>query len=96
MPRSKWAEAPPATRRQYDWKAIAAELRKRPDEWKLVAVQANRSIRSAIKRQRINALKDPEWIFDVQTRNTHGQLADIWMSARPRTEEEKKTWDSRL
>jgi hypothetical protein len=90
-----WQDEPPR-RGRYDWGSVTKRLRRRPEKWLLVMEQSPRSVYGAIKRNRINALRDPDWVYDVRTSNTKDGLADIWMSARPRTEEEKESWDSRM
>lgn len=95
MPQTTRQGKPPIKGR-YDWPTIIRRLRRNPEEWNEIATQVPRTLYGAIKRRRITALRDPEWVYEVCTRNTNGSLADIWMMARPRTEEEKDTWDSRL
>jgi hypothetical protein len=80
----------------YDWEQITADLRATPEEWLLIVEQGPRSLYSAVKRQRMLALRDRDWVYEVCTRQTHGAHADLWMMARRRTEQEMDTWDSRL
>jgi hypothetical protein len=95
MATEAWQDEPPR-RGRYDWGSITKRLRRRPEKWLLISEQTPRSVYGAIKRNRINALRDPDWYYDVRVSNTNGTKGDIWMSARPRTEEEKESWDSRL
>lgn len=88
MTTETWQDDPPR-RGRYDWGAITKRLQRKPTKWLLIREQAPRSIYGAITRNRIAALRDPEWVYEVRTSNTHGEVADIWMSARPRDEEEK-------
>jgi hypothetical protein len=86
--RLRWEDELPPRRGKYNWTAIASRLRERPGTWLLIEEQGSRSIYSAVKRGRLTALRDPEWVYEIKTRNTNGNKADIWMSARPRTEED--------
>lgn len=81
---------------KYDWEDITRRLRETPEVWNQVLIDVPRSVYSAIMRQRMLALRDRDWRYVACTRNTNGTRADIWMMARPRTEEEKKIWDLRL
>lgn len=89
MAAEKWQDEPPR-RGRYDWGPITKRLRSRPDKWLKIGEQVPRSVYGAIKGDRIKALRDSAWVYEVRTSNTNGPLADIWMSARPRTEEEMK------
>lgn len=88
-----WLDEPPPENRsgrrgKYDWDAIVAALQERPGQWRLVVEGANRGLYSAIKARRMVALQDPDWEFEVRSRNTdrENNTADIWMSATPREE----------
>lgn len=97
MAAKSWRAQPPERKSnaRTDWKAIAAKLRRRPGEWVLVAEQIKRSTHGSITRGRIAVLRDPDWVYEASTRNTNGDLADLWMSARARREDEREGWDSR-
>lgn len=86
-------DAPPVQwaatgRGKYDWPAIVKELKTRPGEWMLVDPKARLGIQSAIKRQKMSALRDPRWDFEVTTRNNDREAGtcEIWMSATEREE----------
>lgn len=81
----KWGAEAPQITRKYDWYGIAARLRRRPGQWLLVGEQYNRALAGAIRRGHMRAFNDPAWEYEVKTRNTKGNLADIWMTARERT-----------
>jgi hypothetical protein len=81
-----WQEEPPPAYGRYDWPAIKRRLQSRPGEWTLVAEQVPRSVASAIRRDNIAALRDERWEFECRTRQTQGNLADLWMTARRREE----------
>lgn len=83
-----WKDEPPR-RGRYDWVGITRRLRNRPEKWMLIGEQLPRSLYGAVTRDRIKALRDPDWCYEIRTSNTTGSLADIWMSARPKTDEEK-------
>lgn len=82
-----WQPQPPL-RGNYDWPDIAKRLKARPGQWLLIAEQVPRTVHGAVVRGRIQALRDPRWVFECKTRNTNGKNADIWMSARHREEGE--------
>lgn len=90
MPKGKqWRDDPPGpTTRRYNWQAIVAELESKPGKWLLIGKQVPRSIAGPIRRRKIKALQNPEWIYNVKSSNTNNLLADIWMSAEPSTNEE--------
>jgi hypothetical protein len=81
--------APPITGR-YDWESIKRRLRRKPDEWVLAHEQVNRGLVSAVNGGRIATLRDdPRWAYEAITRNTRGSLADIYMRASAKTEQEQ-------
>ena len=96
MPNKK----PPRSDSKHDWEAITANLRAQPEEWVLVAEGVSKTLYSAVRRQRVVAVRDPEWKYEACTRNTkrteQGLRVDLWMMARTRQPEEMETWDSRL
>jgi len=61
-------EDPPATRRRYDWDAIAAKLRDKPGEWAKVFEYDRTSTVNAIRQGAITPLS-PALGFEVRTRN---------------------------
>lgn len=78
---------PPKTTSKYDWAAITARLRRRPDTWIEVIQQGPRSLDTSVKRQRMLAVRDAKWDYTSCTRNTHGNRADLWMMASKKQEE---------
>ena len=86
----QWSSVPPAAkggpRGKYDWPEIVRKLKSRPGEWLLIDDEASRSLSSAIKARKMTALQDPDWTFDVQTRNNDREknTAEVYMSARKR------------
>ena len=83
-------EPPPrrqSGRGKYDWQTIVEELTSDPGKWMLVDDEATRGMPSVIKRDKIAALRDPEWEFHVVTRNNNKQAGtcELWMSAQPRS-----------
>lgn len=85
MPKDVWvADLPPRRpRSDYDWWAITAELRERPDEWKLINEAASISLPAAIKGKRMTALRSDEWEYLVRTfhNNHETRTCEMWMSA---------------
>ena len=85
-----WADEPPditvVRRGKYDWSKIASDLRKRPDEWLLVDEHAGLGVYSAIKRDKMSDLRDPEWEYIPTTRNNDRDTGtcELWMSAHKR------------
>lgn len=48
----------------------------------LIFERVPRSYPNAHTRGRLNALKDNTWSYELITRNTEGNIADLWMRAR--------------
>jgi len=71
----------PPNRGARDWDAAIADAKRHRGEWVLIFEQAPRSTPNAAIRGAVNVLKDPAWNFELATRNTIGQRADIWMRA---------------
>lgn len=94
MPSNK----PPRSDSRHDWTEITERLRETPGEWVLVAEGVSKTLYTSVRRQRVVAVRDPQWKYEACTRKTRrtpdGLRVDLWMMARPRREEE--TWDSRL
>lgn len=86
----KWLRSLPPKRGAYDWADIVRALHRRPDQWLLIGEQIPRSVCSAIKRDHIAALRNPRWNYQCRSRRTSAdlKLADIYMMASRRTEEE--------
>lgn len=82
MSPKKTPPSPPPKRGSRDWGAAVQKARAAQGEWVSVFEQAPRSLPNAHKRGRINALKDRVWCYELITRNTHGNNADLWMRAR--------------
>lgn len=80
---------PKDTRGRYDWSGVTKSLKSSPGEWALVLKRQPRSLYRAIKSEHMTALQDPEWRFEVCTRenNTRENVCDYWMRAVPRQEE---------
>lgn len=85
-----WADEPPpvtvARRGRYDWAQIASDLRARPGQWLLVASDAGLGVYSAIKRDKMADLRDPEWEYTPATRNNNRETGtcELWMTATKR------------
>lgn len=76
---------PPPSRStgRYDWWDITRRLKAKPGEWMLVLEAQPRTVADAIRRKRMSALDDPEWEFELTTRNNNEQdkTCDYWMAA---------------
>jgi hypothetical protein len=62
-----WA-SPPEIRTKYDWRKIAEQLHRRPQEWARIFENDRVSIVNAIRQGSI-AVLDPTLGFEVRTRN---------------------------
>lgn len=89
-------ETPPppgrtGTRGRYDWDEIVKELKAASPQWLLIDDTATRGLATAIRRKSMAALKDPDWVFDVTTRNNNkeAQTAEVWMCAVPADQREE-------
>lgn len=86
-----WSPIPPPVQQRigrpgkYDWHGIVEELKARPGDWLLIDDSAARGLPSAITRRKMTALQDPDWDFQVTTRNNNRETgtAEVWMSANP-------------
>lgn len=80
----KWIEDMPQAARvrhrgKYDWEAVAADLRKRPGKWALVAQDVPRSHAWQIKRGLYAAFRPAEhWL--VRTQGPTGSRGDLYMA----------------
>lgn len=84
---------PPAPSRtgragKYDWDSIVEELKAEPGTWLCIDDEATRGLASAIRRKKMAALQDPNWVFSVTTRKNDKEAgtAEVWMSALPADE----------
>lgn len=67
---------------KYDWWDAAEKARRHPGDWVLCFEQVSRSWPNAMKRGRIAAFKHtPKWKYEMRTRNTTGDNADLWLRA---------------
>jgi hypothetical protein len=71
----------PPPRGSRDWDAAIAAAKRHAGDWVPIFDQAPRSTPNAMTRGAVNVLKDPRWNFELATRNTNGNRADIWMRA---------------
>lgn len=81
----------PPNRGSRDWDAAITDAKRHAGNWVPIFEQAPRSTPNAVKRGAVNVLKDPRWNFELATRNTNGNRADIWMRATRVTPENPKT-----
>lgn len=84
----QWAKAPPPTVRRgapskYDWRDIVTKLTARPGEWLLIDPTARRGLDSAIRRQKMAALRIDGWRFVPSIRKTDmaAGTCELWMKA---------------
>lgn len=64
-----------------EWMTVAANLRKHPGQWRIVAQNAPPNLAGKIRRGEISAFlrgKDQLGQFDATARNVAGGRADIW------------------
>lgn len=59
---------PPKSRHGYDWDIIAAELKARPGQWKLIFEGGRTSVANGIRNGNVRQLRPAEG-FEVTTRN---------------------------
>lgn len=87
------ADTPPivhgARSGKYDWWDIVEKLKARPGEWLLIDEDASIGLQTAIRKEKMTALQDPEWDFKVATRDNNRETGrcKIWMRAVPAGEE---------
>lgn len=81
---------PPPRRGTRDWGEATTKARRHPGEWVLIFERVPRSYPNAHTRGRLNALKDNTWSYELITRNTVGNIADLWMRARRWSDIEKE------
>lgn len=74
--------APPPRRGSRDWTYWATYAKAHPGEWHLAFEQIARSTPNAAARGKISALVDKRYRIDLMTRNTNGNLADVYIMAR--------------
>ena len=92
MPEVWTKDLPPVERRghrgKYDWPDIVKRLKRRPGKWTVVDEEAALGITSASRRQKMTALRDPEWTFEYATRDndTITGKCTLWMRATKREE----------
>lgn len=82
----EWKEPAPRPT-QYNWEAIAAQLREKPGEWALVFERDRTTVVNAIRQGNVAAVRPADG-FEVRTRNNtiHPRQCSLFMRWNPTKE----------
>jgi len=83
-------EDPPVRPTQYDWTAIAAELRKKPGQWAKIFDEDRASLATAIRIKGIKALHPDKGFEVTTTNNVRSQPRTCTMYLRYNPEKDKE------